>query len=49
MRGEGAAEVYRRAMESGSKLVREARLMIVGQDRAGKTTLRMALTGAFIV
>ena len=44
-RGADAVSVYQRACESGTQAVFRTRLMLVGQDRVGKTSLKRALLG----
>ena len=44
-RGPAAIKAYDAACTSGTRPVRRTRLMLVGQDGAGKTTLRKALLG----
>ena len=45
-RGADAVSAYQMACESGTRAVFRTRLMIVGQDRAGKTSLKRTLVGA---
>ena len=40
-----ALEAYRRALETGETLDRRIKIMLIGQDRAGKTSLRRYLRG----
>lgn len=44
-RGPDAMHAYHKASESGTQSVFRTRLMLVGQDRVGKTSLKKALTG----
>ncbi|CAL1533072.1 unnamed protein product [Lymnaea stagnalis] len=44
-RGSEAVEAYEQACTSGTQPVYRARLMLVGQERVGKTSLKRALTG----
>ena len=44
-RGQDAKRAYRTACEQGTQPVFRTRLMLVGQDRVGKTSLKNALTG----
>lgn len=44
-RGTSALQAYQLACESGTQPVFRTRLMLVGQDRVGKTSLKKALTG----
>ncbi|XP_031560399.1 uncharacterized protein LOC116296514 [Actinia tenebrosa] len=44
-RGPEAEKVYRQALKSGEVEVYRGRIMLVGQDRAGKTSLKKSLLG----
>ena len=44
-RGPEALHAYHKACESGTQPVYRTRLMFVGQDRVGKTSLMKSLTG----
>ena len=44
-RGPDAMKAYHKACESGTQPVFRTRLMLVGQDRVGKTSLKKALVG----
>lgn len=44
-RGPEALQAYHAACESGTQPVFRTRLMLLGQDRVGKTSLKKALTG----
>jgi GTPase SAR1 family protein len=44
-RGPDAVIAYQEACTSGTKIIYRSRLMLVGQDRAGKTSLKKALIG----
>ncbi|XP_022107279.1 probable serine/threonine-protein kinase roco8, partial [Acanthaster planci] len=44
IRGHQEQEAYRKAVEEGHKQVHRTRLMIVGQERVGKTSLKRSLT-----
>ncbi len=44
-RGPAAMKAYHTACESGTQAAFRTRLMLVGQDRVGKTSLKNALTG----
>ena len=39
-----AIEAYKKALKEGSKSVKRTRLMLVGQERVGKTSLMRNLT-----
>ena len=44
-RGERAQLVYQRALRDGAVNVQRARILFIGQDRAGKTSLKKSLIG----
>ena len=44
-RGPEALKAYNEAIQTGEKRVYQTRLMLVGQERVGKTSLKKALTG----
>ena len=44
-RGPDAMKAYHKACESGTQAVFRTRLMLVGQDRVGKTSLKKSLIG----
>ena len=44
-RGERAQLVYQRALRDGAVNVQRARILLIGQDRAGKTSLKKSLIG----
>ena len=44
-RGPKAVMAYEEACTSGTKVIYRSRLMLVGQDRVGKTSLKKALFG----
>ena len=44
-RGERAQLVYQRALKDGAVNVQRARILLIGQDRAGKTSLKKSLVG----
>ncbi|XP_038060816.1 uncharacterized protein LOC119731681 [Patiria miniata] len=44
LRGQQEQEAYRKALKEGHKQVHRTRLMIVGQERVGKTSLKRSLT-----
>lgn len=44
-RGPEAVEVYEQMCISGTQPIYRTRLMLVGQERVGKTSLKRALTG----
>ena len=43
--GERAQLVYQRALRDGAVNVQRARILLIGQDRAGKTSLKKSLIG----
>lgn len=45
VRGPEASRAFRKAMSSGTVQVYRGRIMIIGQDRAGKTSLKKSLLG----
>ena len=44
-RGPEAERAFQKAMESGKVIVYRGRIMLLGQDRAGKTSLKKSLLG----
>lgn len=44
-RGEKAVEVYRRALKSGKTYDKRVKVLLIGEDRVGKTSLGKALKG----
>ena len=44
-RGPAALQAYIKASQSGTKPVYRTRLMLVGQERVGKTSLAKSITG----
>ena len=44
-RGPEALKAYNDAIQTGEKEIYQTRLMLVGQERVGKTSLKKALTG----
>ena len=44
-RGPDALKAYNEAIQTGEKRVYQTRLMLVGQERVGKTSLKKSLTG----
>ena len=44
-RGKRAQLVYQRALRDGAVNVQRARILLIGQDRAGKTSLKKSLIG----
>ena len=44
-RGLAAVEAYNKALSHGKTLVKRLPLMLIGQDRAGKTSLKKSLRG----
>lgn len=44
-RGPDAVMAYDEACTSGTKVIYRSRLMLVGQDRVGKTSLKKSLIG----
>ena len=44
-RGPEALRAYKEAMRAGQKKIYQTRLMLVGQERVGKTSLKKSLTG----
>ena len=44
-RGERAVAAYNRALEKGRTYDKRVKILLVGQDRVGKTSLRKSLTG----
>lgn len=44
-RGPRAVEAYQKALKDGKVFVSRGRVIIIGQDRAGKTCLRKSLCG----
>ena len=44
-RGERAQLVYQRALRDGAVSVQRSRILLIGQDRAGKTSLKKSLIG----
>ena len=44
-RGPAALQAYRESIESGKKAVYRTRVMFVGQERVGKTSLKKRLMG----
>ena len=44
-RGERARLVYQRALRDGAVSVQRSRILLIGQDRAGKTSLKKSLIG----
>ena len=45
VRGERAQLVYQRALRGGAVNVQRSRILFIGQDRAGKTSLKKSLLG----
>ena len=45
LRGHLALEAYNRALNEGKTYVKRVPVMLVGQDRSGKTSLKKSLTG----
>ena len=43
--GQSAVRLYEKALEEGYVKVHRARILIIGQDRAGKTSLKKSLLG----
>ena len=44
-RGSSALEAYKKALADGETSVRRVPIMLIGQDRAGKTSLKKSLKG----
>ena len=44
-RGEGAVELYRKALREGKKKIPRCNLLVLGEERVGKTSLIRLLTG----
>ena len=44
-RGPSALEAYKKALEGGKTSVKRVPIMLIGQDRAGKTSLKKSLKG----
>ena len=44
-RGPEALKAYNEAIQTGEKKIYRTRLMLVGQERVGKTSLKNSLTG----
>ena len=45
LRGRKAFEAYSRALKEGRALVKRIPIMLIGQDRSGKTSLKKSLQG----
>ena len=44
LRGQAAVEAYKKALEEGNQEIHRTRLMLVGPENVGKTSLLRALT-----